>query len=151
MSAGFVATTIYVGPGTTLNQLLWDTVGDGTGNKIPGTLLRNAAGTVAVIDAGGNLAISDGGSSTTSVASGAANTVVKASAGRLCRAVVTTTGTGSGNVQFFDNATTNSGVVIGAIPATVTAGATYDFSMPASAGITVQNVANGPVITVSFT
>jgi hypothetical protein len=55
--------------------------------------------------------VSAGGQSTASVPSGAANTVVKNYSGRLCRAVVTTTGTATppANLVFFDNATTNSG------------------------------------------
>lgn len=50
----------------------------------------------------------------------------------------------------YDNATTNSGTVIGYIPATVTVGTPYVFNMPAANGITAVNVANGPVLTVSY-
>lgn len=46
MAAGFVNTTIYVGPTTTITQSIWDTVGDGSGNKIPGFLKRDASGNV---------------------------------------------------------------------------------------------------------
>jgi hypothetical protein len=94
--------------------------------------------------------VSYGGQGTVSVPTGAANTVIKGSTGRLCRAVVTTTGTGAGNVQFFDNATTNSGTVVAAIPANAAAGQSFDFHMPCVNGIVAQNVLNGPVITVSF-
>src|SRR5690349_6380632 len=90
------------------------------------------------------------GQFTVSVPSGAANTIIKAAPGRLCRIVVTTTGAGAGNVQFFDNASTNSGTVIGAVPANATAGQFFDFQMPAANGIVAQNVASGPVLTVSF-
>lgn len=86
----------------------------------------------------------------TVTATSAANTVVKASPGRLCRAVVTTAGAGAGSVLIYDNATTNSGTIIGAIPATVAAGTTYEFEMPAAAGVTVRGVASGPVFTVSY-
>lgn len=96
--------------------------------------------------------VSTGGDSTVSVPTGAANTVIKAAAGRLCRAVVTTTGTAAAgvNAQFFDNASTNSGTVIAVIPGNAAAGTTFDFSMPAFNGIVCQNVALGPVFTVSF-
>lgn len=94
--------------------------------------------------------VSYGGNSTTAVVSGAANTVIKAASGRLCRVVVTGNGTGAGNVQFYDNASTNSGTVIAAIPATVNAGTIYDFEIPAVNGIVCANVASGPALTVSF-
>ncbi len=91
-----------------------------------------------------------GGGTVTSIASAAANTVVKASAGRLCRVLVTTAGSGTGNVLFYDNATTNSGQVIGIVPATIAIGTYYTFDMPAGLGIVVQNVASGPVLAVSW-
>ena len=86
---------------------------------------------------------------TTSVPTGAANTVVQARAGKLRRVLVTTAGSGSGSVLIYDNATTNSGTVVGVIPATVTIGTTYVFDMPVVNGIVVANVASGPVLTVS--
>jgi hypothetical protein len=91
-----------------------------------------------------------GGSQTVNVPTGAANNVVKAAGGRLCRVLVTTAGTGAGGVLIYDNATTNSGTVIGYIPATIAVGTQYTFDMPAANGIVVANVANGPVLTVSF-
>jgi len=99
---------------------------------------------------GNDLWVGTGGGATGTVASGAGNTVVKASAGRLCRVLVTTAGSGTGNVLFYDNASTNSGTVIGMVPATIAIGTFYTFDMPAVNGITVQNVASGPVLTVSY-
>lgn len=96
------------------------------------------------------LPVQGGGGTTTSVAAGAANTIVKGSPGRLCRILVTTAGSGTGNVLIFDNATTNSGTVIGMVPATIAIGTFYIFDMPATAGITVQNVSSGPVLTISW-
>lgn len=87
---------------------------------------------------------------TVSVASGAANTVIKASPGRVRNVLVTTAGTGSGNVLFYDNATTNSGTVIAELPATIAVGTFYSFCMPAGLGIVCQNVSSGPVLTVSY-
>ena len=69
---------------------------------------------------------------------------------RLCRGVVTTAGSGTGNVLVYDNATTNSGTVIGVVPATVAVGTMYTFEMPVATGITVANVASGPVLTLSY-
>lgn len=90
------------------------------------------------------------GVATASIPSGAGNTVVSAEPGRLCRGVVTTAGTGTDAVLIYDNATTNSGTVIGLVPATVAIGTMYTFEMPAANGITVANVANGPVLTLSY-
>jgi hypothetical protein len=120
------------------------------GGKVLGVALTNSAGVPLGIGAGGEQIVSAGGSTTASVPSGAANTVVKATAGRLCKAIVTTAGTGTGSVLVYDNATTNSGTVIGVVPATIAIGTVYDFQFPAANGITVTNVANGPVLTISF-
>jgi hypothetical protein len=98
-----------------------------------------------------DLLTNSGGQSTVSVPSGAGNTVIKAGPGRLCRVVITTLGSGSGDVTFYDNATTNSGTVLFRFINTQ-ALATYlpAIDMPAANGITVANVANGPVFTVSY-
>lgn len=115
------------------------------------TFTRITDGTDACgIGNGNDLWVGNGGSATASIASAAANTVVKASAGRLCRALVTTAGSGTGNVLIYDNATTDSGTVIGIIPATIAIGTYYTFDLPAANGITVKNVASGPVLTVSY-
>jgi hypothetical protein len=87
---------------------------------------------------------------TASVPTGAGNTVVSARPGCLLRVLVTTAGAGAGNVLIYDNATTNSGTVIGIVPSTIAIGTFYTFVMPAANGITVANVASGPVLTVSY-
>ena len=87
---------------------------------------------------------------TATVAAGAGNTVIKPRSGQLRNVLVTTAGTGAGQVNFYDNATTNSGTIIGAIPATVAVGTWYSFLMPAGLGIVCANVTNGPALTVSF-
>lgn len=91
-----------------------------------------------------------GGGQTGTVPTGAGNTEIKTSAGRLCKVVVTAAGTGTGNVLIYDNASTNSGTVLAAIPATIAAGQIYPLDMPAANGITAANVANGPALTVSY-
>jgi len=102
-------------------------------------------------DGNGNLCVFDRPSAkTASVPSGAANTVVSAAAGKLARVLVTTAGTGTGGVLIYDNATTNSGTVVGYVPANITVGTYYTFDMPCANGITAVNVANGPVLTVSY-
>lgn len=91
-----------------------------------------------------------GGASTVAVASGAtADTVVKASAGRLCR-VLLTSANGAAAVSIYDNASTHSGTVIGYIPASAAAGSTYDFQIPASNGITVGGASTNPAMTISY-
>jgi hypothetical protein len=85
-----------------------------------------------------------------SVPAGAGSTALLVSPGRLLQVLVTASGTGTGNVVIFDNATTASGTIIGMIPATVTAPTLFSFDMPAAFGIVVQNVASGPALTVSW-
>lgn len=92
--------------------------------------------------------VSVGGVSTVAIAVAAANTVVKAAPGRICRIVITTAGTTTFTV--FDNATTNSGLVLYAAPAANAVGSIIDIQMPAQNGITIQNTATGPAMTVSF-
>lgn len=105
---------------------------------------------VELVDANNNTISPTGGVSTGTVASAAANTVILARAGKLCRVLVTTAGTGTGSVLIYDNATTNSGTVIGVVPATIAIGTIYEFLMPCANGIVVANVTSGPVLTVSF-
>jgi hypothetical protein len=102
----------------------------------------------AAADVMGNALVATGGLVTTAVAVNAANTVVKAGAGRLCNVLVTTTGTNP--MLIYDNATTNSGTVIGCLPASPPVGTTYTFSMPAAAGITVAGSATNPAVTISW-
>lgn len=108
-------------------------------------------GTGPTYTPGGELCVNTGGQKTASVPTGVANNVVLAGPGRLCRICVTTAGTGAGNVLIYDNAATNAGTVVFALPATVAVATFYDVSMPVANGIVVVNVANGPVLTVSFT
>jgi hypothetical protein len=91
----------------------------------------------------------DGQSTTPVAASTAANTVIKASTGRLAKILITATGTAS--MLIYDNATTNSGTIIGVIPANPTAGQIFDLKMPAANGITVAGNANNPGVTISWT
>lgn len=113
-----------------------------------------AAGTKGVpamvqVDLNGNV-VAAGGSATAAIAAGASTSalVVKASAGRLCRAIVTTVGTT--DLKFYDNASAASGTVIGYIPTAATLGQSFDIQMPASAGITAAVVSGTAAVTVSY-
>jgi hypothetical protein len=109
-----------------------------TGNLVAGTS-----------DVMGVQLMSSGGLQTSAVAaSTSANTVIKASAGRKCRILVTTTGTNA--MSIYDNASAASGTVIGALPASPAVGTIYDLQMPAANGITVGGNANNPGITISW-
>ena len=91
----------------------------------------------------------DSGISTTAIAASVAtDTVIKASAGRLARVLVTATGTNP--MQIFDNATVGSGKIIGALPASPAVGTVYLFGMPAANGITVKGNAANPGVTISW-
>lgn len=109
-----------------------------TGNYAPATM-----------DVMGEQIVTSGGLVTTAVAAATVgNTVIKASAGRLCRVMVTTVG--ANTLQIFDNSTTNTGTIIGALPASAAIGSIYDFEMPAANGITVAGSATNPAITISW-
>lgn len=105
----------------------------------------NSGGGLRIRDTAAN--VSSGGSTCTSVPTNAADVVVKASAGRLCRVLVTTTGVTP--LQIYDNATAGSGTIIGALPASPALGI-YDFQLPAANGITIKGSATNPAVTVSF-
>ena len=81
-----------------------------------------------VPDVAGVPLVSSGGYATSSVPTGAANTVVSAAAGRLCRIIVSTTGTAAAapGCPLYDNATTNSGTVLFVVPGNAAAGTSYD-------------------------
>ncbi|MGH3546692.1 MAG: hypothetical protein ACRDQU_00900 [Pseudonocardiaceae bacterium] len=113
----------------------------------PGVHLVDSLGNVVSVT--NPLVTTSGGATTTAIAAGTvANTVIKASPGRLCRVLVTATGTNA--AQIFDNATTNAGTVIGGLPASPALGTSVDFQMPAVNGITVGGNAGNPALTVSF-
>jgi len=97
---------------------------------------------------GGELWVSDGGVVTTSLTAVAGPTVVKGFPGRLCRALVTTTGTV--DLFIYDNASASSGTVIGFVTGTAVVGTTINFQMPAALGITAATTVNTPVVTVSY-
>lgn len=99
-------------------------------------------------DVMGEALVATGGLVTTAVAVSASNTVVKGTPGRLCNILVTTTGVTA--LQVFDNATTNSGTIIGQLPASAAVGSIYSFNMPAAAGITVAGSATNPAVTISW-
>lgn len=93
--------------------------------------------------------VSSGGTTTVAIAAGTAtDTVVKAAPGRLCRVLVTTTGTNP--MAIWDNASGHTGTIIGAFAASPTVGTVAVFDMPAANGITVQGNASNPAVTISF-
>lgn len=87
---------------------------------------------------------------TTPVAAGAGTTVVSTRPGRLVQVLVTSTGSGSGGVLFYDSIAALSGTEVGYIPANAAAGSMYIFDLPVGAGIVVSNPANGPGMTVAW-
>lgn len=97
----------------------------------------------------GTAYVTSGGSTATPIAvNTAADTVIKATPGRLCRVIVTTTA--ANPMQIFDNASAGSGALIGALPASPAIGTVYDFQTPAAAGITVKGSATNPAVIVTF-
>lgn len=111
--------------------------------------IQDASSTrVAAIDPTGNVQVSFGGSNTISIPTGVGNTVVKNLPGRLVALTITVAGTVS--LTCYDNATTNSGTIIGITPATTTVGQQYIFNNPAANGITCAGAAGSPVATASY-
>lgn len=102
-----------------------------------------------LVDTNGTVIVPRGSATAAVAASKATVTVVKASAGRLCRVLVTVAGTAT-TVSVFDNASAASGTVIGLFPGNSAAGAVYEFEMPAANGVTVGGAATNPGMTISF-
>lgn len=87
------------------------------------------------------------GTTTTAIAAGTTgDTIIKSSAGRLCRVLVNSTGTAA--VSIFDNATTHTGTIIGAVPSGAALGTLIECDAPAVNGIVVQGAAGNPALTV---
>lgn len=86
------------------------------------------------------------GTTATTVAISASDTVVKASPGRLCRVLVTTSGTAATNI--YDNASGHTGTIIGIVAASAAVGTLVECQAPAVNGITVQGNSNNSAITV---
>ena len=113
------------------------------------TALTDAYQAQAALDMAGAQLVSIGGAITGTVAAGAQAAVVKGSAGRICRVLVTTAGTVATTI--YDNASTNSGTVVGVIPAAAVAGSVYDIQMPCANGIYAYAASGGAALTVSYT
>ena len=102
---------------------------------------------VAKVDAQGAILVSSGGTTAVSVAS-ATPGAVKASAGRLCKVIITTLGTGS--QVFYDNASAASGTILFATAASAAVGTIYDVQAIAVNGIYAAGAASTPVCTVLY-
>lgn len=113
-------------------------------------LAVSAAGAMKVDGSAVTQQVSSGGTSTMAIPAGTVtNTVIKGTAGRLCRILVTSLA-GAAVTTIYDNATTNSGTIIGYIVAATVAGTMFDFQLPATNGITVGGAATNPAMTVSY-
>lgn len=98
---------------------------------------------VCLVDATG---WSTAGTTATPVAINANDVIVKGGPGRLCRVIVTSTGTGA--TLIYDNANGHTGTVIGAVVASAAVGTFVECQAPAVNGITVAGNANNSAITV---
>lgn len=99
--------------------------------------------------------VTTGGISTTAIgAASAGPNVIKGSAGRLAKAVITTVGT-TGTDTFYDNASACSGTVLGTVQGTTAVtgnliGTIVVFDMPAANGITECGGTGSAAVTVSY-
>jgi hypothetical protein len=132
------------GPGQ--GQVLW------TGEGFEGVLLndRANAGFARALqgNTAGEAAVTIGGLQTTQVTP-TSLTVIKSTPGRLAK-ILCSTANATNAINIYDNATTNSGTIIGVIPTTATIGQIFDLQMPAANGITIAATASAGTITVSW-
>lgn len=105
-----------------------------------GTALPTGGNVIGVVAFGGTTAVGVPGNSGV--------TVVKNGAGRLASAIVI--GTGTAQLNIYDNASQASGTVIGAVPANAAVGSVYAFNSPAAQGIVANSVANCCSVTLCY-
>jgi hypothetical protein len=86
--------------------------------------------------------------STTTVTLGG-TVVVKPSAGRLLRVIVTTV-TASAVATIYDNASTNSGPPLMVIPIAAAVGTIYNIDLPAVNGITIASSGATGAVTIGY-
>lgn len=111
---------------------------------IAGGIAGAGSANYAGVDAQGNLLVSNGGTSKTVIAAATvANTTIKASAGRLCKIIVTATGTNP--MVFQDN-----GVTVAGLPASPAIGTVLDVQIPCGTNIVAVGNAANPGVTVTF-
>lgn len=154
-SSGGTRSASGYAPGTGVLPIQLGTVsGDsaaGAGNQQSAPLVAQLADSLGVnkvgVDAQHALQVSSGGTTAVSVAS-ATPGAVKSSAGRLCRVIITTLGTGS--QVFYDNASAASGTILFATAASAPVGTIYDIQAPAVNGIYAAGAASTPVCTVLY-
>lgn len=79
-----------------------------------------------------------------------AATVISTVQGRLAQIWVTTTGTGTSPVFFYDSATATGSSPILSISGASSAGTSYTPYIPVANGITVGQVTNGPALNVIY-
>lgn len=112
--------------------------------NIAGGIAGAGSANYAGVDAQGNLLTASGGTSRTVIAAATAgNTTIKASAGRLCKIIVTATGTNP--MVFQDGATTVAG-----LPASPAIGTVLDVQIPCGTSIVALGNAANPGVTVTF-
>jgi hypothetical protein len=88
-----------------------------------------------------------GGKVYAAIAAAATVNAIKSGAGRLCKLLVTATGTG---VFTAYDGLTAAGPVIGCFPASAPVGSLLDLQMPFVSGLTCVSAASGPAVTASY-
>lgn len=101
-----------------------------------------------IVDGNGNP--TTGAASTTAIAVNAGTVVVKRTAGRLGKVLVTTAAS-TGVLTIYDSASAASGTVVAVVPASTAAGTVYSLEMPVANGITVSAPASCAGVTISYT
>lgn len=104
---------------------------------------KPVSGPITLVDPAG---YATAGTTATSAPISASDLTIKPGPGRLCRMLVTTSGTGA--TQIFDNASGHTGTIIGIVAASAAVGTLVEAQAPALLGITVAGNANNSAITV---
>lgn len=137
---------IVCGPITHL-KVLASAYSTGTMNVV----MNNSPGTVPVVPGTALQLVTTSGKQTGTAAAGTtgANEVIFAAPCILHRLIVTTAGTAS--LILYDNATTNSGTILYASPATYSLGTVTEINVPAAAGVTARKQSGSAAVTAVVT
>lgn len=131
-------TTDSAGANTVIGQL--KQIRLNTASVTIGTALPTGSNVIGVV--------AFGGTTTQFVPANNGVTVIKSSSGRLASVIVI--GTGTTQLNFYDNASQASGTPIGAVPANAAVGSVYAFNSPATQGIVANSIANCCAVTICY-
>lgn len=145
--------SVYIKDGG--NIVLGTTTDSAGTNSVLGQLKQIRVNTTSItigsaLPAGNNVigVISFGGTTAQYVPANSGVVSVKTGTSRLASVIVI--GTGTTQLNFYDNVSQASGTPIGAVPANAAVGSVYAFNSPAQQGIVANSVANCCSVTICY-